>query len=142
VTSDNLENLAKIGKLKREAPAQTEFNGLVGSARKRLKDAGSASNEIESRFDLAYNAAHALGLAALRWHGYRSESRYLVFQVLPHTLGMSDAEWRVLALCHDRRNKAEYEGNLEMDERLLAELIAVTVRLLGSVEKLGPVKAR
>jgi len=142
VTSDNLENLAKIGRLKREAPAQTEFNGLVGSARKRLKDAGSASNEIESRFDLAYNAAHALCLAALRWHGYRSESRYLVFQVLPHTLGMSDAEWRVLALCHDRRNKAEYEGTLEMDERLLAELIAVTVRLLGSVEKLGPVKAR
>lgn len=142
MTSNNLENLAKIGQLKSEPPAQTEVDGLLKSGRKRLKDAGNASNEIESRFDLAYNAAHALALAALRWHGYRSESRYLVFQVLPHTLRMADAEWRVLALCHDRRNKAEYEGTLEVDERLLAELIAITGKLLNAVEKLGPVKAR
>ncbi len=142
MTSSNLENLAKIGQLKLEPPAQAEVDGLLKSGRNRLKDAGNASNEIESRFDLAYNAAHALALAALRWHGYRSESRYLVFQVLPHTLGMTDAQWRVLALCHDRRNKAEYEGTLEVDERLLAELIALTGRLLGAVEKLGPVKAR
>jgi hypothetical protein len=142
VTSANLENLAKIGQLKREPPAQAEVDGLLKSGRKRLKDAGNASNEIESRFDLAYNAAHSLALAALRWHGFRSESRYLVFQVLPHTLGMTDAQWRVLALCHERRNKAEYEGTLEVDERLLAELIAIAGRLLGSVEKLRPVKAR
>jgi len=112
VTSANLENLAKIGQLKREPPAQAEVDGLLKSGRKRLKDAGNASNEIESR--------------------------YLVFQVLPHTLGMTEAQWRVLALCHDRRNKAEYEGTLEVDERLLAELIAITGQLLGAVEKLGP----
>ena len=35
---------------------------------------------------LVYNAAHALCLAALRWHGYRSGNRYIVFQLLPHTL--------------------------------------------------------
>lgn len=114
------------------------MDGLLGSGRKRLKDAGNASIEIESRFDLAYNAAHALALAALRWHGYRSESRYLVFQALPHTLGMSDAEWRVLALCHDRRNKAEYEGTLEVDDRLLAELIAIAGKLVGALENSVP----
>lgn len=141
MTSANLENLAKIGQLKREAPAQAEVDGLLGSGRKRLKDAKNDSNALESRFDLAYNAAHAIALAALRWHGYRSESRYLVFQVLPHTLGMSDAEWRVLALCHDRRNKAEYEGTLEVDDRLLAELIAIAGKLASALEKLGPVKA-
>ncbi len=141
MTSNNLGNLAKIGQLKHEPPARSEMDGLLKSGRRRLKDAGNASNAIESRFDLAYNAAHALALAALRWHGYRSESRYLVFQVLPHTLGFADPEWRVLALCHDRRNKAEYEGTLEMDERLLAELIAIAGKLLNAVEKLGPVKA-
>ena len=141
MTSDNLENLAKIGQLKREPAAQAEVDGLVLSGRKRLKDAGNASNALESRFDLAYNAAHALSLAALRWRGFRSESRYLVFQVLPYTLGMSESEWRVLALCHDRRNKAEYEGTLEVDERLLSELIAMAGKLLRSVEKLGPVKS-
>ena len=141
MTSDNLENLAKIGQLKPERAAQAEVDGLVASGRRRLKDAGNASNALESRFDLAYNAAHALALAALRWRGFRSESRYLVFQVLPHTLGMSDAEWRVLALCHERRNKAEYEGTLEVDERLLSELIAMTGKLLRALEKLGPVNA-
>ena len=43
---------------------------------------------------------------------------------------MSDAEWRVLALCHERRNKAEYEGTLELDDRLLADLISVAGKLL------------
>ena len=37
----------------------------------RLKDAESTSNSLYSRFDLAYSAAHALCLAALRHHGYR-----------------------------------------------------------------------
>jgi hypothetical protein len=139
VTSANLENLAKIGQLKREPPAQSEFDGLLKSARKRLKDANKPSNELESRFDLAYNAAHALALAALRWHGYRSESRYLVFQALPHTVGFDDAQWRVLATCHERRNRFEYEGILDVNERLLAELVEITNRLLLAVEALGPV---
>jgi len=30
---------------------------------------------LEGRFDLAYNAAHALALAALRHRGYRSDNR-------------------------------------------------------------------
>jgi hypothetical protein len=70
-TSPNLENLVKIGKLKKEAVSQAEFDGLVRSGRVRLADARTASLSIESRFDLAYNASHALALAALRWHGYR-----------------------------------------------------------------------
>lgn len=48
----------------------------------------NATLAIESRFDLAYNAAHALALAALRARGYRSDNRYVVFQALPHTLGL------------------------------------------------------
>lgn len=135
MTSDSLENLAKIGSLKREAPTRAEIDGLVGSGRKRLKDAKNAANSLESRFDLAYNAAHALALAALRLRGYRSENRYLVFQALAHTLGMDDAEWRVLATCHERRNKFEYEGVLNIDERLLAESIGVAEKMLALLEK-------
>lgn len=66
-------------------------------------DAANPSLAAESRFDLAYNAAHSLSLAALRWHGYRSSNRYLVFQVLPHTIGVGPEVWRVLAKCHDCR---------------------------------------
>lgn len=140
MTSDNLENLVKVGQLKREAGDAREFAGLLRSAQTRLTDAHNHQLAIESRFDLAYNAAHALALAALRWHGYRSDKRYTVFQCVPHTLGLGPEVWRVLALCHDRRNLAEYEGYLEVDEQLVADLLKATDTLLSKVETLEPLK--
>lgn len=65
------DNLCGAGKpLRAEPPDAAEFAGLVRSALARLADAGNTTLSLESRFDLAYNAAHALCLAALRWHGY------------------------------------------------------------------------
>lgn len=135
-----LDNLVKIGQLKREAPAQSEFDGLQRSGLVRLKDAGNTTLSLESRFDLAYNAAHSLSLAALRWQGYRSENRYLVFQSLSHTLGLANEQWRVLDQAHRKRNLAEYEDHLEVDEQLLAALIRVTHTLAKQVQSLGTVK--
>ena len=132
-----MENLASIGKLKRERTSQFEFDGLVQSGRRRLADARVANLSIEGRFDLAYNASHSLALAALRWHGYRSDHRYLVFQCLPFTLGMESAQWRLLSLCHERRNLAEYEGHLDVEERLVAELIEMAEVIAEKVEALG-----
>jgi hypothetical protein len=88
----------------------------------RLADVERRSNALESRFDLAYNAAHALSLAALRYAGYRAANRYVVFQALPHTLGLGPEVWRVLAKGHEIRNRSEYEGDFYADERLLADL--------------------
>ena len=140
MTSQNLENLVKTGSLKSEPASQGEFNGLLRSAKARLTDAGNASLAIESRFDLAYNASHALALAALRWHGYRSDNRYIVFQCLQHTLDVKPEVWRVLAQCHQRRNVAEYEGHLEVSDQLLAELIAAANLLQKKVEAMAPIK--
>jgi len=123
MTSPELENLVRTGKLKREPPTVGELEGLRRSGEARLADARRPELSIESRFDLAYNAAHVLALAALRRLGYRSENRYLVFQTLPHTLGISPSIWRVLAKGHEKRNLAEYEGLLEVDERLVADLL-------------------
>jgi hypothetical protein len=67
MTSPELERLVLVGQLKREPGTQGEIDGLVRSARSRLTDAGHPALALESRFDLAYNAAHALSLAALRW---------------------------------------------------------------------------
>ena len=121
-----LDNLVRAGQLKAEPPAQSEIDGLVRSGHVRLLDAGKASLNIESRFDLAYNAAHALCLAALRRMGYRASNRYIVFQVLPHTLGLGPEVWRVLDKCHNTRNLGEYEGMLDVDERLVKDLVAAT----------------
>ena len=135
-----LDNLVRIGKLKEEATSRVEFDGLIHSGQLRLLDARNNANSLEGRFDLAYNSAHALSLAALRWHGYRSENRHVVFQALPHTLGMDTAVWRTLAKCHQRRNVAEYEGHLEVDEQLLKDLVSCAEKVYAAVSKLGPVR--
>ncbi|MFM7709075.1 MAG: hypothetical protein ACKO9D_13870, partial [Gammaproteobacteria bacterium] len=111
-------------------PERSELEGLANASRARLIDARKTSLSLESRFDLAYNAAHGLCLAALRHHGYRSNQRYIVFQLLPDTLGLGPEVWRVLAKCHDLRNRAEYEGALDVDERIVADLLSAcdTVR--------------
>lgn len=139
MTSSPLDNLVRIGKLKAELPAQSEFDGLVRSGMVRLRDAENAALSLESRFDLAYNAAHALSLAALRWHGYRSENRYLVFQTLTHTLGLEATQWRVLDQAHNKRNLAEYEGDLDVDDALVDALVRVARVVAERVARLGPV---
>ena len=110
---------------------------MVASAKARLKDAKLIGLSEDSQFSLAYGAAHALSLAAMRWHGYRSDNRYLVFQCLEHTLGLETIKWRVLDQCHKRRNIAEYEGSLEIDPQLLKELIQITEELLKLVTSMG-----
>lgn len=136
-----LDNLVRIGQLKAEPPAQAEFDGLLRSGQVRLADAANAGLSLESRFDLAYNAAHALSLAAMRWHGYRSENRYQVFQCLSHTLGLEAAQWRVLDQAHRKRNLAEYEGDLDVDEALVDALVRCTQLVAERVMALGPVPA-
>lgn len=139
MTLAHLDNLVKTNNLKIEPADQKEFDGMVISAKHRLQDANVESLSDDSRFSLAYGAAHALSLAAMRWHGYRSDNRYLVFQCLEHTVGMTTSKWRVLDKCHKQRNLAEYEGHLEITPQLLDELIAITKELLTLVEELGPI---
>jgi len=133
-----LDNLVRVHKLSTEAPAESEVDGLVASARARLTDAERESLHLESRFDLAYNAAHALALAALRWHGYRSDTRYLVFQCTTHTLGLAPEKWRILDDAHRKRNLAEYEGQLDVDTALVEGLVGVARQLEKLVAALGP----
>ena len=122
-----LDNLCGPGKpLKPEAPDASEVAGLLRTGIARLQDAQNTALALERRFDLAYNAAHALCLAALRRLGYRAGNRYIVFQVLPHTLGLGPEVWRVLDKCHNTRNLGEYEGLLDVDERLVTDLIIAT----------------
>ena len=135
MTLKQFENLVKINQLKIEAGEQGEFDGLLKSGQARLKDSHNKDLSLESRFDLAYNAAHAISLAALRWHGYRSENRFIVFQCLEHTVQVGPEVWRVLAHCHNLRNRGEYEGFLDINERLVIDLIKAAETVLFEVNK-------
>ncbi|MBU7572912.1 MAG: hypothetical protein KAF64_06120 [Hydrogenophaga sp.] len=132
-----LENLSRPGgSLKAEPPDAAETAGLLRTGLARLADAGNASLALESRFDLAYNAAHALCLAALRAKGYRASNRYIAFQALPHTLGLGPEVWRVLDLCHHKRNLGEYEGLMEVDARLLEDLIVAARKVAAALAQI------
>jgi hypothetical protein len=41
--------------------------------------------------------------------------------------------WRVLAKCHDIRNLGEYEGDLNVDERIVKDLIEATLKVAEAV---------
>ena len=97
----NLENLARAKQLNAEAPDEPELANLISRAETFLRDARNAGNSVESRFTLAYNAAHALALAALRSAGYRPSSaghRRIVFQVLEFTADAPKALSLALAM--------------------------------------------
>ena len=131
-----LDNLVRIGQLKAEPRNDAEVERMLAMARSRLADAGQTNISLEGRFISAYNAAHAAALAALRWHGYRSENRITVFQSLSHTLNWPAPRWRILDAAHQKRNMAEYEGFLEIEKSAIVELCGVVDGLIGDVAKL------
>jgi len=140
----NLENLARAKQLNAEAPSAEQIGRLLASAEAQLRDSGNAALAAPSRFALAYNAAHALALAALRAAGYRPSSaghRKIVFQVLDATAGAPPALWRALDRYHDRRNASEYEGAPPASAVEAEDLIRLTAdlqrRVLGRVRKGG-----
>jgi hypothetical protein len=133
-----LDNLVRVRQLKAEIAAQSEIDGLIRSGTARLEDAKRTVLSLDSRFDLAYNAAHAFSLAALRWHGYRSEHRFTVFQCLEHTIKFPPEQWRVLDNAHRKRNVAEYEGHLDIDKALVDALIRAAQEVATRVNELGP----
>lgn len=124
-----LENLRD---LRREPPDPDELARLIDVARARLRDAGRPDLSIETRFGLAYGSAHAASLAALRRLGYRTNKLYLVFQLLPQTLGLDAAVWRVLDRAHEKRNLLEYEGMTDIEPQLVADTLAAASQVLAA----------
>lgn len=142
MANDALANLARIGQLKVEAPNLAEVQRMLMLARTRLADAQLAEVSVDGRFASVYGAGHAAALAVLRWHGYRSDNRFTVFQCLTHTLGWPAYRWRVLDAAHQKRNLAEYEGYLDIEESMVREMIDLVSVLVADVENLTLPKAK
>lgn len=136
MSSEELDNLVKIGKLKAGESTDDEIDGLVQRGLTKIADYKQVELSTDSRFDLAYNAAHALCLAALRHAGYRSENRYIVFQCTQHTMGLEPQYWKVLSNAHRERNIAEYEGDIVVNEQLVKALVRVVDIVAERVQEL------
>lgn len=119
--------------LKREPTSREEIQDFLAGALTYLQDSKNLGNSAASRFQLAYSAAHALALVALRAHGYRPTQgkghRAIVFQTLPLTVGADESIWVTLDKAHTRRNASEYEGIVEATESDAADLALTTQKL-------------
>ena len=62
-----------------------------------------------------------------------------MFQLLPNTLDLGPEVWRVLSKCHEIRNLGEYEGDLNVDERIVTDLIAACKVVAAKVDTLPPI---
>ena len=140
MTSADLDRLVAVGVLQTEPPSDTEVDGLIASAEARLADARREELSLDSRFDLAYNAAHALATAALRCQGYRAQKRYIVFQALKTTLGVDEVTCRVLDRCHRARNETEYQGATAVEAKIVHDLLQAASVVQEAVARL--VRAR
>jgi hypothetical protein len=53
-------------------------------------------------------------------------------------LGSDKTDVQIFLKAHNERNLAEYEGRMEIDEGLLADLIRCTKKLAAAVARLDP----
>ncbi len=131
--TNNLANLARAGQLAAEPTSPGEIAPLLKSANDQLRDSGIESLSAAGRFMLAYNATHALALAALRAEGYRPSTsqghRKVIFQVLGATADAPRELWVALDRYHDRRNAAEYHGAPSATEAEAKDLVGLAAKL-------------
>ncbi len=62
-----------------------------------------------------------------------------MFQCLTHTIELPSEQWRVLDQAHRKRNLAEYEGEVDLDEQLVTALIRVAREVAKRVTSLRSV---
>lgn len=99
--------------------AETGIARLISNGKARLEDARNKELNEESRFDLARAAACALSLAALQITGCRPNgNRYVLFECLKHTSGISGEDVRISDDAHRIRDLVEYEGGAEFDQQI------------------------
>lgn len=128
--------LDQLRDLKAEARDPGELQRLTALAHAWLADCRHPDLSDATRFTLAYGAAHAISMAALRNRGYRTDKRYLVFQLLPQTLGVGPGVWRVLDKAHEKRNLMEYEGHADIEPQLVRDTHEAALAALAAWEVL------
>ena len=83
----------------------------------------------------------AVGVLKAKPADYRSDKRHLVFQCLPHSLGVGADVWRVLALSYERCSRAECERDADIGEQLVQDLVSATEKVLAALESMDTVQA-
>jgi hypothetical protein len=133
----SLQNLLKIGQLKKHPAERQEIERLLAAAQRNLRDAHVKEISPETRFDAAYKAIMQCALAALQMQGYRPDTNkpghhMTVLQSTPLTLELSSKRIVVLDALRRQRNVSDYTGD-DVDDSTAENCIAEAKRLIGAV---------
>lgn len=135
----SLDNLLRIGQIKRHPPDRNEIQNLLSAAQRSLADAGVVSISVETRFDVGYKAIMKCALAAMMAAGYRPDTNrpghhMTVIQSLPLTLGLPASRVTVLDALRRKRNLSDYTG-AEIDDASADACVREAQTLIAQVEK-------
>ncbi|WP_428623824.1 DNA-binding protein [Sedimenticola sp.] len=134
----SLENLLKIGQLKRHQTDREEIRRLLDSARRNLADAGIEAVSHENRFHAAYTAIMQCALAAMMASGYRPDTKkpghhMTLIQSLSLTMGLQGKRIVLLEAFRKKRNLTDYDGGF-IEEGVMHSAMGEARRLLEDVE--------
>ena len=127
MSSEQLQNLHKIGLLDAVPFSEVLLAKMLNVAHTRLQDAMRLDNSMETRFDCAYTAIRAVADAALLKRGFRTSTskpghHQTTLQCLVHTLDTDPLTVRVLDSLRKQRNLIDYDGEL-ITQTLLNECL-------------------
>lgn len=133
-----LENLLRIGSIKRHQPSDAGLLRLLEAARQGVKDAEIPLLSAGSRFDMAYKAIMQCALLAMMANGYRSSSNApghhaTLIQSLPKTIGILEGQMALLDQFRRKRNLHDYTG-IDVSEKEADACVLSAAELLGTVE--------
>lgn len=133
-----LDNLLRIGQLKRHATDRAEIAQLLAAARRNLGDARAENISTENRFDAAYKCIMQCALVALMTNGFRPDTKVpghhqTTIQSLSKTIGLPPTRVAVLDTLRNKRNLSDYTGK-EIDPASLATCIQEAEQLLNGVD--------
>lgn len=132
-----LDNLFRIGKLKRHDVDKVEIERLLAAAERALSDAEISRISSDSRLDLAYRAIMQAALVAMLANGFRPSTNepghhQLLIQALPKTLGLAPERVRLLDAFRAARNQSAYAG-VPVSDTVALECVAAARGLIQEI---------
>lgn len=123
----------------RHTPTVAELQTHITNAATDLVDAKNATVSAVGRYKHAYDAAHALAIAAVKIRGFRPSNelghRQLVFTALEHAVPAVERDVPIFNDAHKERNRSEYDGApISVTASKLEGLIKAADNLLEEVQ--------
>jgi hypothetical protein len=125
------------GWIRRHETSSEEIANLLAIAGRDIAQCQIPGLGAEWRFDIAYNAALQLAVAALAASGYRTERQnkhQRSIECLAFTVGLDPKEVNFLDQCRRKRHVAFYDQVGAISDQEANEMIALSKRLRRIVE--------